>query len=167
MTSFVHSGYAHAKLRPISSKALYLLIMLFVKKLPWASLLLLVFTYGIFGWLISASDMSWLLWLMGAVYILLIALALTAPYRLIKACYTNVLKSDTRAFMSVILGAFVAVIIINWIEVFIRILVLISAGALVRLDLQTAGYSNGQAFGIIVSVSLSGFGLGVLANQLL
>ncbi len=69
--------------------------------------------------------------------------------------------------MSVILGAFVAVIIINWIEVFIRILVLISAGALVRLDLQTAGYSNGQAFGIIVSVSLSGFGLGVLANQLL
>jgi uncharacterized membrane protein len=159
--------------------------MLFVKKLPWASLLLLLFTYGVFGWLISdeaqklaradervdgltslaLSDISWFLWVMGAVYILLIAVALTAPFRLIQTCYTSWLKSDTRAFASVIVGAFVAVVIITWIDVFVRILVLLSAGALVRLDLQTGGYSKWQAFVILISLSLTGFGLGAIAHQ--
>ena len=140
--------------------------MLFVKKLPWASLLLLVFTYGLFGWLISATDISWLLWLMGGVYVLLIALALTAPFRLIRSFYTSWLQSDTRAFLSVIFGALVAVVIINWLAIFIRILVLVSAAALVRLDLQTAGYTKWQAFWILLTVSLGGFGLGVLAQRL-
>jgi hypothetical protein len=141
--------------------------MWFIRKLPWASLLLLVFTYGLFGWLISATDRSILLWLMGASYILLIALALTAPFTLVKTFYTSWLKSDTRAFLSVIVGAFVAVLIVTWIEVFVRILVLLSAGALVRLDLQTAGYNEWQCFSILVIISLTGFGLGILTQYLI
>jgi hypothetical protein len=62
----------------------------------------------------------------------------------------------------VILGAFMAVVILRWIEVFLRIVVLLSAGALVRLDLQTAGYSKWQSFAILLVVSLMGFGLGVV-----
>ncbi len=151
--------------------------MLFVKKLPWASLLLLLFTYGLFGWLLAAenrklnkellSDVSLLLWLMGTTYTLLITLALTAPFALIRNFYGSWLKSDTRAFISVIIGSFVAVIILKWIEVFIRIVVLISAAALVRLDLQTAGYRRWQSFGILVVVSLLGFYLGVITYQLI
>lgn len=140
--------------------------MWLIKKLPWASLLLLVFTYGLFGWLISATDPIWL-WLMGASYILLIALALAAPFTLMKTFYTSWLKSDARAFLSVIVGAFVAVLIVTWIEVFVRILVLLSAGALVRLDLQTAGYNEWQCFSILVIVSLTGFGLGILTQYLI
>ena len=139
----------------------------FIKKLPWASLLLLVFTYGLFGWLISATDRSIWLWFMGASYILLIALALAAPFTLMKTFYTSWLKSDTRAFLSVIVGAFVAVLIVTWIEVFVRVLVLLSAGALVRLDLQTAGYNEWQCFSIIVIISLTGFGLGLLTQYLI
>jgi hypothetical protein len=141
--------------------------MWFIRKLPWASLLLLVFTYGLFGWLISATDRSIWLWLMGASYILLIALALTAPFTLVKTFYTSWLKSDTRAFLSVIVGAFVAVLIVTWIEVFVRILVLLSAGALVRLDLQTSGYNEWQCFSILVIISLTGFGLGILTQYLI
>lgn len=139
--------------------------MLFVKKLPWASLLLLMFTYGVFGWLVSAGEKSWLLWLMGAVYISLITLALTAPFTTMRSFYGSWLQSDTRAFLSVIVGAFFAAILLAWIEVFIRILVLIAAGALARLDLQTAGYSRWQAFGILVGVSMIGFALGVVTQQ--
>lgn len=141
--------------------------MWFIKKLPWASLLLLVFTYGLFGGLISATDRSIWLWIMGASYILLIALALTAPFTLMKTFYTSWLKSDARAFLSVIVGAFVAVLIVTWIEVFVRILVLLSAGALVRLDLQTAGYNEWQCFSILVIISLTGFGLGILMQYLI
>ncbi|HEY9637292.1 MAG TPA: hypothetical protein V6D14_28085 [Coleofasciculaceae cyanobacterium] len=141
--------------------------MLFVKKLPWASLLLLVFAYGVFGWLISAASISWVIWLMGLAYTLLIALALTAPFELIKSFYFSWLQSDTRAFISIIVGAFVLVIIITWLEIFVRILVLISAAALVRLDLQTAGYTKWQAFGLLVISSLIGFGLGLWVQHLL
>ncbi len=139
--------------------------MLLVKKLPWISLLLLLCTYGVFGWLITASTGFELLWLMGAAYTLLIASAMAAPWALLKGFYASFLKSDSRAFVSVIIGAFVAVIIIRWIDVFFRILVLICASALARLDLQTAGYSKWQAFGILVFVSLTGFALGILAKH--
>jgi hypothetical protein len=135
-----------------------------VKKLPWTSLLLVLCTYSIFGWLLTASDSSELIWLMGAAYTLLITSAMTAPWELIKGFYANFLQSDSRAFVSVIVGAFVAVVIMHWIEVFVRILVLISASALARLDLQTANYSKWQAFGILLVVSLGGFGLGILAK---
>lgn len=140
--------------------------MLLVKKVPWASLLLLVFTHAVFGWLISAADFSWLVWLVGAVYIFLIALALTAPFTMVKTFYTSWLQSDVKAFISVIVGAFVAVIILCAIQIFIRILVLIAAGALVRLDLQTAGYGEWQAFKIITAISLVGYSLGFMAHQL-
>lgn len=135
-----------------------------MKKLPWTSLLLLLCTYSIFGWLLTASDSSELIWLMGAAYTLLITSAMTAPWELLKGFYGNFLQSDSRAFVSVIVGAFVAVVIMHWIEVFFRILVLISASALARLDLQTESYSKWQAFGILLVVSLTGFGLGILAK---
>lgn len=138
--------------------------MLLVKKLPWTSLLLLLCTYGVFGWLITVSDSSGLLWLLGAAYTLLIASAMTAPWALIKGFYGSFLRSDSRAFVSVIVGAFVAVIFIHWIEIFVRILVLICASALARLDLQTAGYSKWQAFWILMVVSIIGFAVGILAK---
>ncbi|HEY9597742.1 MAG TPA: hypothetical protein V6D33_08740 [Cyanophyceae cyanobacterium] len=145
--------------------------MLFVKKLPWLTLLILFFTNSIFGWLLSSSDFSaepfsWLIWLLGAVYIVLIALALAAPLTLIQNFFGSWLQSDTRAFFSVIIAAFLSVIILCWIQIFIRILVLLSAGALARLDLQTARYGEWQSFGLLAFFSLTGFGLGVVAHLL-
>ncbi|NEQ29321.1 MAG: hypothetical protein F6K28_62435, partial [Microcoleus sp. SIO2G3] len=80
--------------------------------------------------------------------------------------YSGWLQSDTKAFFSVIFGAFLAVIVLSWLEVVVRILVLLAAGALVRLDLQTANYGEWQAFGIICATSLCGFTLGVIMHQL-
>lgn len=141
--------------------------MLFVKKVPWVSLSLLLLSYGVFGWLLSATDRSWLLWLMGAIFTLVIAISLIEPLAVIQTFYTAWLKSDARAFISVIIGAFIAVVIIRWLDFFLRLLVLLSAATLARLDLQTAGYGKWQAFGVLVIVSLSGFGLGLFGHQLL
>lgn len=135
-----------------------------MKKLPWTSLLLVLCTYSVFGWLLTASDSSGLSWLMGATYTLLITAALTAPWELLKGFYANFLQSDSRAFVSVIVGSFLAVVVIRWIDIFFRILVLISASALARLDLQTESCNKWQAFGILLVVSLTGFGLGILAK---
>jgi len=141
--------------------------MQFLSKLPWATLLLLLFTNGVFGWLISASEVSWWLWLMGAVFVFLIALALTAPVKLVRGFVETWLKSDNRAFVTVIVGSFIAVLILGSLHIFVRVLVLVCSGLLARLDLQTVGYSDFQAFGIIAIFALTGFGLGLTAQQLL
>ena len=143
-----------------------------MKKLPWASLLLLLFTDSVFGWLIADkgllldSEKTGLFLLLGAGYVMLIVLALTAPLTLIQTVYASWLKSDTRALLSIIFSAFLAVILIRWIQIFIRILVLLSAGALARLDLQVAGYTALQSFKILTVFSLTGYGLGIIAHQL-
>lgn len=141
--------------------------MHFVTKLPWLSSLLLLLTYGIFGWLISADNTSWLLWLILTVFILLVAFILTSPAKLIKNLVPSWLKSDNRASITTIIASFLAVLILCWIHLFIRFLVLLCAAALVRLDLQTEDYHGWQAFVILAMVSLSGFFLGLMAHQLL
>lgn len=142
-----------------------------VKKLPWTSLSILFATHSIFGWLIAASrliseaDRPWVLWVMGATYILCIDLALTAPLSMIQRVYSSWLKSDSRAFIFVIVAAFLAVLILCWLNVFVRILVLLSAGALVRLDLRVADFREWQALSILIFFSFLGYGLGILAQQ--
>lgn len=154
-----------------------------MKKLPWASLLILLFTYGVFGWLIYSETYGiaqtssegatslklfnnyWSPWLIGGIYVFLTALSLIAPFKLIRGFYATILKSDIKSFFAIIIGAFLIVVILNWIEVTTRILVLLSAGALARLDLQTRSYTQWQAFRILVVFSLIGFGIGVIANQ--
>ncbi|MBW4648587.1 MAG: hypothetical protein KME06_07780 [Kastovskya adunca ATA6-11-RM4] len=140
--------------------------MAFIKNLPRFSLILLLFTYSIFGWLLSAVEVSPWTWLMGAVYVLLIASALTAPLTLMKSVFGAWLESDTRAFLSIVVGALISVIILNWFEVFMRILVLIAASTLARLDMQTAGYKEWPAFWVLAIVSIAGFGLGIVLHQL-
>ena len=145
--------------------------MLFVNKLPLASLSLLLFSYCVFGWLVASdaqrndlttvADLSGVLWIDGAI-ILLLALSLAAPFKIIQKFYTSWMKSDTKAFFAVIFGAFLAVVILHWIDTFAHILVLLSVGAIVRLDLQTMGYGKWQSFGILVFVSVIGFGLGII-----
>lgn len=160
--------------------------MWLIKKLPWLSLSILLLSHSIFGWMISVDcqelitvkqttsgshpslfNLSVWLWLIGAVYILLMALAITSPVYQIRKMYGTWMKSDTKAFVSVILGSFLGVMILRWIHYSSRILVLIAAAALARLDLQTEGYGEWQAFWIISGVSLTGFSLGLLLNQLL
>lgn len=143
--------------------------MSFVKKLPWASLALVIFTYGVFGWLyaprISREYLQWetdVVW--KTALVLLISLALTVGVMILRNYIDTLLKSDLSAFITIVVISFVAVIILRWIEISIRILVLVAAGALARLDLQTAGFSQLQAFLMLTFASLAGFGLGLVLN---
>uniref|UniRef100_A0ACD5GPQ5 Uncharacterized protein n=1 Tax=Desertifilum tharense IPPAS B-1220 TaxID=1781255 RepID=A0ACD5GPQ5_9CYAN len=52
--------------------------------------------------------------------------------------------------------AFAAVLAISQIYIFATGLILLSAGSLARLDIQTAGYTERQAFWILTATSLIG-----------
>ncbi|OKH19473.1 hypothetical protein NIES593_20980 [Hydrococcus rivularis NIES-593] len=155
------------------------------KKFPWLSSCLLILTYGVFGWVVAQSSLVWsegivaqgraLGWiiddksvhividLLGAVLILLIAIAFTAPIALATIFFGSWLKSETRAWISILGWAFAVVFIIRWINYFARILVLVCAALLGRLEFQAAGYNSWQTFIILTLICLGGFTSGVLA----
>ncbi len=98
---------------------------------------------------------------MGALLVFAIALFLTTPFTNLKILLNRVLKSDTTMFGSAIAAAFISVFLLSWIETVIHFLLLFSSGALVRLDLQGAGYTSKQSFWVLSVISLGGMILGL------
>ncbi len=154
-----------------------------LKKIPWLSLALMLLTYATFGWLYSSWSLvlvregiflkeleanlaTSILYGIGTMGILTIALIFTAPISLIAMGVDNWFKSDSRAFISIFLGAFAFAVIVQRIDYLARILVLISAALLVKLDLQLAGYKRWLSFVILTIFCLLGFIGGILAFYL-
>lgn len=159
------------------------------KKFPWLSLCLIAVVYGVFGWIVARSSVTWseelveqakvwglilddeyatfIIDLLGAALILVIAVGLTAPIALITIFFGIWLKSETKAWFSILGWAFAIVFIIRWINYFARFLLLLCAALLGRLELQAAGYNNWQTFTILSLICLGGFGGGVLSFMLL
>ncbi|MBZ8180319.1 hypothetical protein [Oscillatoria salina] len=135
--------------------------------MPKLSLGLLLVTYIVFGYIISSETDSWQIWLLSAGLVFLIALGFAAPIKLIRTCFGSLIQTDTRAFISVIFLAFAVVVMFTWMKLFIRLLVLICAGALARLDLQMAEYEEWAAFGVMAVICLGGFALGLVTHQLI
>ena len=132
-----------------------------MKKNSWVSLTLLFVTYFTFGWKLSEFDVPpHLTWFLAIASILVFAVALSFPLRDIKALIMRWFSSDLGAFLSIIVGALVAVVVFAWMHLFATCLLLISAGALARLDIQISGWKNWRAFAVLASISLTGVGLG-------
>lgn len=155
--------------------------MLWLKKIPWLSLGILIITYGLCGWIYASWSISlidqgklfyWvleenlitiLLYGLGTCGVLLTALVFTAPVALMKVSIGTWIKSDVGAFMSIILGAMAFALIVQWLNLFAKIFVLLASAMLVRLDLRNLGLSTGASLLTIGCFCLSGFGSGILA----
>ncbi|MEG3848780.1 hypothetical protein QT971_15600 [Microcoleus sp. herbarium19] len=138
-----------------------------MKKKTWVSLTLLFVTYFVFGWKLSGFEVPLhLTWLLAVASILLLAVTLSFPLTNTKALIMQWFSSDFGAFISIIVGAFVAVVVVAWMHLFATCLVLISAAALARLDLQLSGWKNGRAFAVLATISLTGLVLGATLDFL-
>lgn len=149
---------------------------------PWISFGLFCLTYGVFGWLVGATIPEWQAWILGhhawfpwtvneaialvmswgfgGGLVLLLMVVVTAPMRVIHLLFGSWLQSDIKALLSVLAWAFAAVLIICWLEQFVRCLILVSAGMLCNLDLQLKGYTKWQVLVILTSVGCLSFALG-------
>ena len=155
--------------------------MLWFKKIPWLSLSILIIAYGAFGWIFASwavkfidqgklfywvleeDIMTTLIYGLGIFWVLLIALAFTAPIALMTMGLGKWIKSDSGAFMSIILSAMAFALIIQWLDLFAKLFVLLASAMLVRLDLRTIGLNTWISLLIIGCLCLSGFGSGILA----
>ncbi len=138
-----------------------------LKRLPLLSLTILWLLYLVFGWALAAVTSRWHLWALAACGIVLLALAFTAPTSLVRLALASLLKSDARAFFTIVVLALAVVVALAWLPHSTRLLVLLAAGALARLELQAADYGEWPAFTVLTFASLSGFGLGLWLYQLL
>lgn len=132
-----------------------------MRKNSWVSLTLLFVTYFTLGWKLSAFEIPLAIaWLSSVAAVLLLTLVLSFPLRDTRTLISRWFKTDTGAFMSIILSALLAVIVVTWLHLFATALVLFSAGSLARLDIQMCGFKKWGAFGVLAAVSLTGLGLG-------
>ena len=154
--------------------------MAWLRKIPGLSLILLLLTYAAEGW-IYASWVTLILeettffsqlnesYRFSAFYGLAVAAIVffvflfTSPTSLITVGLDNWLKSDTRAFISIFIGAFAFAIIVQRVDYFARFLVLAGAAFLLKLDLQLLGYSRWFCSIILAFLCWLGFSGGILA----
>ena len=133
--------------------------MAWLRKIPGVSLFLLLLTYGVEGWLYSSWVANFLeksdLWIelaqrtrfsilygIAITTILFCVVVFTAPMSLIAISLDNWLKSDTRAFLSIFLGAFAFTIIVQRVDYFARFLIFTACALLLKLDLQLIGLNR-------------------------
>ncbi len=145
---------------------------------------LLLMTYGVFGWFHA----SWvtkiledegikniifqvlepeirlvLLYGIGAIYIIAIAIVFTSPITLMAMSLNKWLKSDIRAFFLVFLGAFAFALIVQRLDFFATFLMLLANAILVKLDLQTLGLSRWLSYCVLAIMCLGSFFSGIIA----
>jgi hypothetical protein len=150
-----------------------------VKKNPWFSLVLLLSTYAAEGWMYGAwttklleenallpqlteSIRLSLAYCISIAAISLFIIIFTAPISLFTIGLNGWLKSDTRAFLSIFLGAFAVTIIFQNVDFFARLLVLTAAALLFKLDLQLIGCKRWLCSLILIILCCVGFTSGML-----
>lgn len=129
---------------------------------PYLSLLLLIITYFNFGWVLYRSGSDWWAWLIVGILILAIDEAMAAPLSIIRYLSGRLLNSDTKAFFTVFTAAFIAMVLLTWINFSAHALILVAATALARLDLQYVAIKEFRAFLTLSFFSFLGLGLGTL-----
>jgi hypothetical protein len=144
--------------------------------------------YAVFGWCISHEILSWSRWLiergedmnltlnlqridlgiygLAALLITSIALGLTLLSEKVSILFSSWFKSDTSAILSILGWSLAVVFILYWRGEFVRLLILVSATILGRLELQEAGYNRLQIFWFLALLCLGSFALGVWAHSI-
>ncbi|HEY9865435.1 MAG TPA: hypothetical protein V6D21_14770 [Candidatus Obscuribacterales bacterium] len=128
--------------------------------ITWFSFGLLIVTCLNFGWFLFES--SWYSFVSGLFLglIWLIDLFFTLPMNQLNTFVLNKSRTDWGTFLTIVFVSILSVFMLIWIKVSINILLMVSATALARLELQTARFKDGQSFIILSILSTLGLVLG-------
>lgn len=146
------------------------------------SLLLLLLTSAVEGWIygfwmnkflkqevltqFAQSTRPIILYGAAVVGILLLVFLFTSPISLLTASLNGWLGTDSKAFLSIFVGAFVFAILVQRVDYVARFLVFVAAIFLVKLDLQLLGYSRWLCSVVLAILCWFGFTGGILTFYL-
>ncbi|MGB3533696.1 MAG: hypothetical protein WBA13_09265 [Microcoleaceae cyanobacterium] len=126
----------------------------------WLALFLLLITYFTLGWTIFLAEISLLMWGFIIIGMASLVFCLTTPLENLKGPIMKWFRSNVGTFFAVIFAAFLLVVLATWIDIFFKIMLMLSAMILARTELQTIGVKHWLAFLILMSISLIGLVLG-------
>ncbi|MEB3341978.1 hypothetical protein [Okeania sp.] len=130
-----------------------------MKPIPLLSFTLLLISYSVFGWTLANTQINLFSYLFVIISIFLLDAILT--FRLFNWKVINPwFKNDIFAFISAIVIAFLFVVLVRWINIFVHGLALASAEILAKLDAQIYGFKKWQSFWILLIISEGSFILG-------
>jgi hypothetical protein len=124
-------------------------------------------SYSTLGWVLSDMQAPFLAWVLLVLTMVFLIGTITAPYPNITIFSNVFLASSIRSFCTAVAGAFFFFLMIAWFRVFLDTLLIVSAALLVRIDFQSDGFTEWQAFITTFIFSIAGVGLGALINMLL
>ena len=130
-------------------------------KLPWTSLVLLFLTYATFGWLLHDWTRDRSIWLAVAFGITILGGIVTYPSRSISLSFGGFFKTDTRAFILIVLTSIISIILLTWVKFFVDTIVMCAAGLLVSLDLKTGGWSKPMSLFLVIGWQLLAMSTGL------
>ena len=149
------------------------------RKIPKVSLLLLIATYGVFGWLYGSWMMrfaiklqlgyQWvnpitahsLAYSIGLLCIFSIIIFFTAPISLFTLGMDSWFRIDAKAFLAIAISIMMFAVVIEHPVALTRFLILSAAAILFRLDLQTSGCPKTKARIVVIILSSIAFTAGV------
>jgi hypothetical protein len=136
-----------------------------IRLFPWVALILLLSASAVLGLFLAKLPNTWISWNMAIFGVLLVAIVSTHPHLDIGRWLSSKLQSDVFTFTLLAIIAALVSIILLWLHIFLKIVAVFSAIALVRLELHQNGFSTVQSFWILMITSFTGLGLGWLVSN--
>lgn len=128
--------------------------------ITWASFGLLLLACFHFGWFLFESHYYFVISGLILAGIWLIDLFFTMPLNPLKSGVIKWIRTDIGTFLMIVFLSILGVFMLTWLHISLNILLMISATALARLELQTARFNNWHAFLILSLLSTVGLMLG-------
>jgi hypothetical protein len=132
-------------------------------QLPWLSLLLLFGNYAFMGRLLAHGDYSTEVKVFLVLGSFAIALIYLHPLADLSRLVRRWFSSDTLAFSTFVMVAATVSILLNWFQLFMPVVMILTTEGLARIDLQANEYDEWPTFFILVLIT----GLGLLCGSIL
>lgn len=118
-------------------------------------------TYLALGWTLFPAEMTPYAWggILGSIVVL--CFLFTTPINQLQRPIVKWFKTDLGTFISVLFASFMIVVIATYLDTFAKVLLILSATTLSRIELQTLGIRSWSAFFILLITCFSGLALGL------
>jgi len=130
------------------------------KMFPWTALTCLFFTYAVMGIFLADLLNGWLGWALAIAGLFLVTMLSTHPQFNTGQWFSKGLRSEVFAFTLLAGCAALVSIMLVWFHIFLKLIAILSAEALVKLELRHYGFSVVNLFWLMMTTSLAGLGLG-------
>lgn len=127
---------------------------------PWAALTCLFFAYAVMGMFLADLLKGWLGWALAIAGVFLVTLLSTYPQFKTERWFSKGLRSEVFAFILLAGCAALVSVMLVWFHIFLKLIAILSAEALVKLELHRYGFSVVTLFWLLMTTSLAGLGLG-------